>query len=51
MLLGNQEREVVVKFIVQFSLESIQGDKGKASARGRRSSPNMTVFIANPNIN
>jgi hypothetical protein len=30
-------------------LASIQGDKGKPSARKRGSSPNMAVFIVNPN--
>jgi hypothetical protein len=32
-------------------LASIQEDKGKPSARRRRSSPNMAVLIVNPNIN
>jgi hypothetical protein len=32
-------------------LVSIQGDKGKPSARGRRSRPDMAVFIVNPSIN
>jgi hypothetical protein len=32
-------------------LASIQGDKGKPSARGRESSPNMAILIVNPNIN
>jgi hypothetical protein len=32
-------------------LASIHGDKGKPSARGRESSPNMAVLIVNPNIN
>jgi hypothetical protein len=32
-------------------LASIQEDKGKSSARGRESNPNMAVFIVNPNIN
>jgi hypothetical protein len=32
-------------------LASIQGDKGRPSARGRSSSPNMAVFIVNPYIN
>jgi hypothetical protein len=32
-------------------LASIQGDKGKPPARGRRSGPNMAVLIVNPNIN
>jgi hypothetical protein len=31
-------------------LASIQGDKGKPSARGRRSSSNMAVLIVNPNV-
>jgi hypothetical protein len=51
-LLGNQGREVVVRSLsAQMSVASIQGDKGKLSARGRKSSPNMTVLIVNPNIN
>jgi hypothetical protein len=51
-LLGNQEREVVVRSLsAQLSLASIQDDKGEPSARGRRSSPNMAVLIVNPNIN
>jgi hypothetical protein len=51
-LLGNKERYVVVRSLpAQLFLASIQGDKGKPSARGRRSSPNMAVFIVNPNIN
>jgi hypothetical protein len=32
-------------------LASIQGDKGKPSAREEETSPNMDVLIVNPNIN
>jgi hypothetical protein len=51
-LLGNQEREVVVRSLSpQLSLASIQEDKGKPSAKGRVFSPNLAVLIVNPNIN